>query len=135
MSGIGILRGVLTGGPDDDCTVSRYGRFDLAFANLRYYLSNAYIASPVFVWGGWSGDPGNNGSLERGTATLPFNTVYEATFAVRAGDTVRIRRPARVTTDETGRTIWIGDISPFSLELDSIVETDPYDRTDTFELR
>ncbi len=90
MSGIGILRGVLTGGPDDDCTVSRYGRFDLAFANLRYYLSSNYIASPVFVNGDWGGDSGNNGDSERGVNTQPFNTVYEATFAVRAGDRVLI---------------------------------------------
>ena len=102
MSSVGIMRGTLTGGPKDDCTVSRYGRFDLAFRNLRYYLSDTYIASPVYVWGGWSGDPGNNGFLERGTASLPFNTVYEATFAVRAGDTVRIVPGSY----NEGMTIW-----------------------------
>lgn len=88
MSGVGVVRGTLSGGPSDDCTISRYGRFDLAFANLRYYLNN--IASPVVYVAGWAGDPGNNGAGERGTPTQPFNTVHEATFAVIEGENVAI---------------------------------------------
>ena len=119
MSSVGIMRGTLTGGPRDDCTVSRYGRFDLAYENLRYYLSNTYIASPVHVSGGVGGDPGNNGNAERGTSALPFNSVYEATFAVRAGDRVRIRagtynermtiwRPMRLERWRSGGIVRIG---------------------------
>jgi hypothetical protein len=67
-----------------------YGRFSDATTNLRYYLINTDIASPVFVNRAVSGDPENGGNSERGTAANPFNTVYEATFAVRANDTVRI---------------------------------------------
>ena len=90
MSSGAVLRGTLSGGPGGDCTISRYGRFDLAYQNLRYYLADAFIASPVHVNGSVGGDPGNNGSTERGTPLLPFNTVHEASFAVRAGDTLRI---------------------------------------------
>jgi hypothetical protein len=87
MSGVGIVRGTLTGGPQDDCTISRYGRLDHAYTNVRWYLNN--IASPVYVAVG-PGDPGNNGSSERGTSPQPFNTVQEATFAVIEGDDVAI---------------------------------------------
>ncbi|MCA9243089.1 MAG: hypothetical protein KDA32_03975 [Phycisphaerales bacterium] len=80
------VRGTLSGGPAD-CMTSRYGRFDLAFTNLQYYLSS--IASPVVVTS-WAGDPGNNGSLERGTASNPFSTVFEGSFAVVAGGNVEI---------------------------------------------
>ncbi len=84
------VRGTLTGGPPDDCFISKYGRFDLAMDFLRYYLSSTYIASPMYVNGGVGGDPGNNGSAERGTDALPFNTVYEASYAVIAGDDMHI---------------------------------------------
>lgn len=87
MSGPGIVRGTLTGGPTNDCTISRYGRFDIAYQNLRYYLQD--IASPVYVAIG-TGDPENNGSAERGTSPMPFNSVHEATFAVAEGDDVAI---------------------------------------------
>ncbi len=89
MSSVGVMRGTATAGPG--CTTTYYGRFDLAYENLRYYLGNADIASPVYVNRGARGDPGNNGDSERGTSGSPFNTVYEATFAVRAGDRVIIR--------------------------------------------
>jgi len=82
------VRGTLTGGPAGDCTISRYGRFDLAFPNLRYYLFE--MASPSFVNGAVAGDSGNNGSSERGTVLNPFNTVYEASFAVPAGGTLMV---------------------------------------------
>ncbi len=84
------VRGTLSGGPTDDCTISKYGRFDLAMDFLRYYLSSTYIASPMYVNGGVGGDPGNNGNAERGTDALPFNTVYEASYAVIAGDDMHI---------------------------------------------
>lgn len=82
------VRGTLTGGPSNDCTISRYGRFDLAFPNLRYFLFE--MANPSVVNGTVAGDPGNNGSSERGTALNPFNTVYEASFAVPSGGTLSI---------------------------------------------
>lgn len=88
MDSAARVRGTLSGGPSSDCTISRYGRFDLAFANLRYYLND--LANPSFVNGGVGGDAANNGSGERGTAPNPFNTVYEATFAVPAGGTVTV---------------------------------------------
>jgi hypothetical protein len=40
---------------------------------------------------GVAGDPGNDGSSERGTAANPFNTVYEGTFCVPDGGTVTIQ--------------------------------------------
>ncbi len=50
--------------------------------------------------------------------------------------TVRIRRPARVTTDERGRTVWAGEIEEAELELVSTAElqqildsSDPTSRT------
>jgi hypothetical protein len=45
------------------------------------------------------------------------------------GDTIRIRRPPRVFTDELGRTVWMSDVEPVELEieLDSVVSTNPYD--------
>ncbi len=113
-----LLRGTLSGGPRGDCTISQYGRFDRAYTHLRYYLGNNYIASPVYVHWDATGDPGNNGILERGTSALPFNTVYEASFAVRAGDTLRINpgnynermviwRPMRLEPSVSG-TVRIG---------------------------
>ena len=50
----------------------------------------------------------------------------------KSGDTVRILRPpARVFTDDTGANIWIGDIEPLELELEQVVNTDPYNSADT----
>ena len=47
------------------------------------------------------------------------------------GDTVRIRRPPRVTTDERGRTVWMGEIESCGLELvESAVATNPYDNAE-----
>lgn len=45
------------------------------------------------------------------------------------GDTIRIRRPPRVFTNETGRTVWMSDVEPveLELELDSFASDDPYD--------
>ncbi len=45
------------------------------------------------------------------------------------GDTIRIRRPLRVFTDELGRTTWMKDVEPVELELepDSSPSTNPYD--------
>lgn len=114
------LRGVLTGGVRACAPVDKYyGRFSDAFTNLRYYLENVNIASPVFVNRAVSGDPENGGNSERGTAANPFNTVYEATFAVRANDTVRIVpgnynerfrvwRPMRLERSGTSGVVRIG---------------------------
>ena len=88
MDGARRVRGTLTGGPRDDCTIARYGRFSDAFGNLRWYLWE--VPSTIYVDGGVPGDPGNNGSSERGTSANPFNTVYEGTFCVPSNGTVRI---------------------------------------------
>ena len=44
------------------------------------------------------------------------------------GDTIRIRRPPRVFTNEKGDTIWMSEVEPVELEieLDQIITTDPY---------
>jgi hypothetical protein len=115
------VRGTLTGGPGGCApVVARYGRFDLAYTNLRYFLGNESIASPVvFVNGGFSGDPGNNGNLERGTLTNPFNQVHEASYAVISGETLsiapgnynesmRIWRPMVITRTRSSGSVVIG---------------------------
>ena len=45
------------------------------------------------------------------------------------GDTVRIRRPPRVFTNDRGRTVWMSEVEPveLDLELDAAVSTNPYD--------
>ena len=45
------------------------------------------------------------------------------------GDTIRIRRPPRVFTNEYGRTVWMSDVEPVELEIepDLGVSTNPYD--------
>ena len=44
------------------------------------------------------------------------------------GDTVRIRRPPKVTTDELGHNVWMSGLEPVELELESdTVSFDPYD--------
>lgn len=45
------------------------------------------------------------------------------------GDTIRIRRPMRVFTDEQGRTTWMKSVEPVELELESDAarSTNPYD--------
>ncbi len=47
----------------------------------------------------------------------------------KIGDTVRLRRPMRVYTDELGRTTWMRDVEPveLELELEPAVSTNPYD--------
>ena len=66
-----------------------------------------------------------NASRTRKTGAI--NTGMEDTNTM--GDTVRIRRPSRVFTNERGHTIWMSDVEPVELEieLDSDVSTDPYD--------
>ena len=45
------------------------------------------------------------------------------------GDTVRIRRPPKVTTDELGHNVWMSGIEPLedALELEPAPGFDPYD--------
>ncbi|MCX7926282.1 MAG: serine protease [Fimbriimonadales bacterium] len=114
------LRGVLTGGTRACPVVTKYyGRFSDATTNLRYYLFSGDISSPVFVNRAVAGDPENGGNSERGTSANPFNTVYEATFNVRANDTVRIVpgnynerfrvwRPMRLERSGTSGVVVIG---------------------------
>jgi hypothetical protein len=117
MDGARRVRGTLTGGPADDCTIARYGRFSDAFGNLRWYLWE--VPSTIYVNRGVPGDPGNNGSSERGTSANPFNTVYEGTFCVPRNGTVRIRpgnynerftlwRPMQLERDGASGVVVIG---------------------------
>ena len=46
------------------------------------------------------------------------------------GDTVRIRRPPKVFTDELGRTVWVSGVDSFELELEQEATTDPYNSVD-----
>lgn len=80
MDDSGIVRGQLKGGPD--CNTGDYGRFGVSYDTLEPYIFN--MASPVYVQAGAGGD-------QRGTSGDPFDTVYEATFCVFAGDEVCIR--------------------------------------------
>lgn len=74
------IRGQLKGGPG--CGTSDYGRFGVSYDTHQPYIDG--MASPVFAQAGAGGD-------QLGTSGNPFNTVYEATFCVFAGDEVRIR--------------------------------------------
>ena len=105
---------------DDSDIEDFYGRFDLAYDNLRYFMGDTSIAGPVFVDSAVAGDPGNNGSSEQGTSALPFNTIHEATYAVRSGDEVRIQpgnynqqfriwRPMTLKRAGSSGTVRIGD--------------------------
>lgn len=49
------------------------------------------------------------------------------------GDTIRIRRPPRVFTDELGHNIWMSDVEPCELELLVTADTDPYDKGMSFD--
>jgi len=115
------VRGALTGGTVGCAPVTaQYGRFDRAFANLRYFLNDTDIpVGVVFVNGSVGGDPRNAGSSERGTAANPFNAVAEASFCVRTGQEVRItpgvynerftiRRPMTLTRNGSSGTVKIG---------------------------
>ncbi len=52
-------------------------------------------------------------------------------FNDNPGDTVRLLRPPpRVFTETTGQNVWMGDIEPMELELESSVNTDPYNSAD-----
>ncbi len=45
------------------------------------------------------------------------------------GDTIRIRRPPKVTTDALGHNVWMSGVEPVALELEGDVPPsfDPYD--------
>lgn len=80
MDSTGHVRGALKGG--GDCDYGDYGRFGVAYDTLEPYIHN--MASPVWVQAGAGGD-------QLGTSGDPFDTVYEGTHCVFAGDEVRIR--------------------------------------------
>ena len=105
MDNSGRVRGQLKGG---DCDTGDYGRFGVSFDTLEPYIFD--MASPVYVQAGAGGS-------QRGTSGNPFDSVYEATFCVFAGDEVRIRsanynerftlwRP--MTLNATGGVVRIG---------------------------
>ncbi len=54
---------------------------------------------------------------------------YEWRGCQQHGDTIRIRRPPRVFTNEHGRTIWMSEVKPVELEIepDTVVSTNPYE--------
>lgn len=122
MDGAGRMRLVVSGrepGCPNPTQPNWCGRFDLAYANLKYVMSSSFIASPTFVDHAAAGDPGNNGASEKGTSAEPFNTVYEATFVVPEGDEVRINpgtyseqfrvwRPQTLKRNGTTGTVRIG---------------------------
>lgn len=115
------IRGTLTGGPTGCPTITmRYGRLSDAYSRVKYFLADGDIASPVYVDGAFAGDAGQSGTSERGTSANPFNTVHEATFAVRSGDVVRIDpgsydeqftvwRPMTLQRQGPSGTVIIGD--------------------------
>ena len=45
------------------------------------------------------------------------------------GDTIRIRRPSKVYTDELGNSIWMSEVDPCTLELEQQLSTDPYNNS------
>jgi len=57
------------------------------------------------------------------------NLIMDGMNTNNIGDTIRIRRPPRVYTNERGRTVWMSDVEPveFELERDATVSTNPYD--------
>ena len=102
----------------DPCSpFGTYGRLDAAIGIVRWYITG--MANPTYVSGDVGGDPGNEGHAERGTFTLPFNTVYEGTFCVPADGVVRIKpgtynermtlwRPMRLERSGTTGIVRIG---------------------------
>ena len=60
---------------------------------------------------------------------LAENTFMKSINTNNIGDTIRIRKPPRVFTNEKGDTIWMSEVEPVELEieLDRVVSTDPYD--------
>jgi len=60
---------------------------------------------------------------------LAENTLMKSINTNNIGDTIRIRKPPRVFTNEKGDTIWMSEVEPVELEieLDRFVSTDPYD--------
>lgn len=102
---------------EDDPVWVGWGRMDLAFQTIRWYIYN--MANPTYVNRAVSGDLDNGGDTERGTSANPFNTVYEGTFCVPTGGTVRIApgnynerfrlwRPMRLERDGASGTVVIG---------------------------
>lgn len=57
------------------------------------------------------------------------NTAVNSVAVNNIGDTVRIRRPPRVFTNEHGRTIWMSEVQPVELEIepDAVVNASPYE--------
>jgi len=74
--------------PDSTDSYAEYGRMDVGFPEIRWYIYDMY--DPAYVNGALSGDTGNDGDTERGNSTQPFNTVYESAFSVPSGGTVYI---------------------------------------------
>jgi hypothetical protein len=103
--------------PPNPNALGYYGRLDVAYPIVRWYIWE--MANPTYVDRAVAGDPNNEGDTERGTATNPFNTVYEGTFCVPRNGTVRIRpgnynerfrvwRPMRLEREGTSGVVRIG---------------------------
>lgn len=43
------------------------------------------------------------------------------------GDTISIRRPPRVVTDELGHNSWMGEVDAYEFQLETIENFNPYD--------
>ena len=63
-------------------------------------------------------------TAEVAPTTLPCTTTL-MTLLIRFASGA----PARVATDEQGRTVWMGGVDSCRLEMETHVETDPYDFT------
>ncbi|MBC8367871.1 trypsin-like peptidase domain-containing protein [bacterium] len=103
--------------PDETSSYAEYGRMDVGYPEIRWYIYNMY--SPTYVNGAVAGDPGNDGDSERGNSTQPFDTVYEGTYCIPAGGTIYIdpdtysetftlRRPMTLRRWGTSGTVIIG---------------------------
>ena len=55
----------------------------------------------------------------------------DSSLTDNTGDTITIRRPPRVLTDELGRTTWMGGVDPIELELEARATFNPYNSAET----
>jgi hypothetical protein len=103
--------------PDEAFSYATYGRMDVGFPVIQWYIYNMY--NPTYVNDSVAGDPGNDGNSERGNSTQPFNTVYEGSFCIPSGGTIYIdpgtyseqftlRRPMTLRRWGTSGTVTIG---------------------------
>lgn len=61
--------------------------------------------------------------------------VMDNADSTQVDDTIRIRRPPRVMTDVRGGTVWMGEVTPCALALDSGEVANCNDSTNVFHWR